>query len=55
MPSLFEVEVEARLEGGEAGLLEAGNRRLGERLEGEVGERGAAPQRERLTGLVLRE
>ncbi len=42
-------------EGGEAGLLETGHLRLGERLEGDVGECRAAPQRECLAGLVLRE
>ena len=37
------------LEGGQAQLLEPGDLVLGERVEGEVGERRAAPEAERLT------
>ena len=48
--SCLEVEVDACLERGEARLLEPGSLRRGERLVGDVGERGAAPERERLAG-----
>jgi hypothetical protein len=43
-----EVGLEAFLERCEAQLLETGDLALGERLVGEVGERRAAPEGERL-------
>jgi hypothetical protein len=51
--SLLEVYANASLESREPGLLEAGGLGPGERLEGEVGERRPAPQRERLARVTL--
>ena len=47
-----EVGVDPALERRDAKLLELEDRRLGERLVGEVGEGRSAPQRERLAQLV---
>ena len=47
-----EVGVDPHLDREQVHLLEAPDRRLGERLVGEVGERGAAPERERLAQLL---
>ena len=46
-----EVGVDPSLEGREPQLLDPADRRLRERLVGEVGQRSAAPQRERLAQL----
>ena len=47
-----EVEVDTRLEGGEAGLVEAGGLDLREGLRREVCERRAAPERERCARIM---
>ena len=49
MPAEGEIRFDPALERGQAQLLEARDRRLRERLVGEVGERRPAPERERLT------
>ena len=43
-----EVRVDPELDRRQPDLLEPGDRRLGEALVGEVGERRAAPQRQRV-------
>ena len=49
MPAEGEIRLDPALERGQAQLLEARDRRLRERLVGEVGERWPAPEREGLT------
>jgi hypothetical protein len=44
-----EVGLDPLLDGGQAELLEAGDLLLSERVEGELGERRAAPEPERLS------
>ena len=48
MPAESELRVDPRLERRPPSLLQPGDLRLGERLEGQVGQRGASPQPERL-------
>ena len=52
MAAFGEVEVDTRLEGGEAGLVEAGGLDLREGLRREVCERRAAPERERCARIM---
>jgi len=56
------ISLDPLLDPSEAELFQSCDRRLGERLVGEVGQRGTPPQRERLTqklrrrfGLAVRE
>ena len=51
--SRVEVGVDSRLQRGQARFLEPRHLRLGERLEGEVGERLATPERERAVRVAL--
>ncbi len=52
MPTKCEIGVEAPLERRQVQLLESPDFRLRERLIGEIGERGTAPERERLAERV---
>ena len=55
MPAVGELALEPSFHGGQAQLLEPRDLALGEVLEREVGERRAAPERQRLLVAVLRE